>query len=400
MLLATLLWACLWDSDTIRAEAKGIPEVVQIIAGRFERNPPLYYEMRLARAAARISAEPDDLEAYDDAGVSADRLGRGDEAIAWMERKAERLDAMKKAGIDAARVKDHGYRYLANIGTFYVHRWVRAGADRENLADAERARDLIREAIALNPDAHFGREKYQLMAIEWLIAPPPEHEGWPPLMVPLAELRRDPGGAVKGLTGLVALGNAWESVDVFAALMQALILYDGRSVLADLARLRAEQLIDEGRRSFHPLGPDDPRELRRRLPSSPSMSRRYQDEALASRFRALRAEADSWQAARTAFMIERLQVGRHPDTDPNFWDGYLDAGPPDLDEPDEEGTNAARIAPFQRLLERSPVVIAIGSSMVAALGAIILVVARRLRDGRPRKKAVVSARELAHRWEP
>src|SRR5262245_54257239 len=81
------LWACLWDRDTLAAEARGIPDIIQVITGRFERNPPLYYEMRLKRATARIADHPDDLEAYDDAGVACDRLGLGDEAIGWMEKK-------------------------------------------------------------------------------------------------------------------------------------------------------------------------------------------------------------------------------------------------------------------------------------------------------------------------
>ena len=48
--------ACLWDTDTLSAEAKGIPDIVQVITGRFERNPPLYYELRLKRATAAIEA--------------------------------------------------------------------------------------------------------------------------------------------------------------------------------------------------------------------------------------------------------------------------------------------------------------------------------------------------------
>src|SRR3954467_13072739 len=118
--------ACLWDRDTPADEAKGMPEVIAVLAGRFERNPPLFYEMRLARVTAYLQSHPEDLAAYDDAGVACDRLGRGDEAIAWMEKKREQLDRL-----DASRpeVKEQWYRYHANLGTFLVHRWVRQGAD-------------------------------------------------------------------------------------------------------------------------------------------------------------------------------------------------------------------------------------------------------------------------------
>lgn len=44
----------------------------------------------------------------------------------------------------------------------------------------------------------------------------------------------------------------------------------------------------------------------------------------------LRAEADAWHAKRTAFMNERLEQGRHPDTDPHFWDIYHTRPAPEL----------------------------------------------------------------------
>ncbi len=44
----------------------------------------------------------------------------------------------------------------------------------------------------------------------------------------------------------------------------------------------------------------------------------------------LRAEADAWHAKRDAFMNERLEQGRHPDTDPHFWDGYAERPAPEL----------------------------------------------------------------------
>ena len=116
--------ACIWDRDTPVDEARGLPEVVAVLTGRFDRNPPLFYEMRLERVTDHLQSHPEDLAAYDDAGVACDRLGRGDEAISWMEKKRAQLD-----GLDASRpeVKEQLYRYHANLGTFLVHRWVRQG---------------------------------------------------------------------------------------------------------------------------------------------------------------------------------------------------------------------------------------------------------------------------------
>src|SRR5207302_2021587 len=126
--------ACLWDRDTLAMEAKKFPEVLQVIMGRFERNPPLYYEMRLKRVAETIARDPVNLDAYDDAGVACDRLGRDDEAIQWMEKKRAQLD--KGAGTPDAR-REHRYRYLANVGTFWAHRWFRKGADRKKIKELE-----------------------------------------------------------------------------------------------------------------------------------------------------------------------------------------------------------------------------------------------------------------------
>ena len=151
--------ACLWDRDTPANEAKRMPEVVAVLTGRFERNPPLFYRIRLARVTAQLQSHPEDLAGYDDAGVACDRLGHGDEAISWMEKKRAQLEKL-----DASRpeMKEQRYRYHANLGTFLVHRWVRQGADRSKIDEVKAARDEIAKALQINPNAQFGREKYQL----------------------------------------------------------------------------------------------------------------------------------------------------------------------------------------------------------------------------------------------
>src|SRR5687768_10957039 len=115
LLIPATLLACMWDRDTLAKEARGLPGMTAIITGRFERNPPLYYEMRLKRVAEEIRVNPFSFAAYDDAAVACDRLGRHDEAIAWMEKKRARLD---KADASDPAVKDHWYRYYANVGTY------------------------------------------------------------------------------------------------------------------------------------------------------------------------------------------------------------------------------------------------------------------------------------------
>jgi len=49
---------CLWDYDTLRYEAQGMPSTIEAITGRFDRFPPLYYEMRLERVSAELESDP------------------------------------------------------------------------------------------------------------------------------------------------------------------------------------------------------------------------------------------------------------------------------------------------------------------------------------------------------
>jgi hypothetical protein len=365
--------ACLWDRDTPANEAKGMPEVVAVLVGRFERNPPLFYEMRLARVTAYLQSHPDDLAAYDDAGVACDRLGRGNEAIAWMEKKRAQLEKL-----DASRpeVKEQRYRFHANLGTFLVHRWARQGADRTKIDEVKAARDEIAKALEINPNAHFGREKYQLRTLEWIVDPPkvegsqslPNLLGWS--FDDIYGQETDPkeaDDAVRGLAGLVVLGNAWESVDIFHALNVALQRDSmghergregGRNTLAYLAWLRCRELVDAGKGSMLPDSPKG--EGLKSLLRRPDFVKA--DALLDPAFLELRAEANAWHTARTAFITRRLNEGRHPDTDPRFWDGYTEQPAPGLPTKSvPDGYNAWRASRQQMAL-----LVVIGVPVLAA----------------------------------
>ncbi|MCX5659303.1 MAG: hypothetical protein NTW19_06215 [Planctomycetota bacterium] len=390
-LLAALLFparagACLWDRDTLAHEAQGQDEVVNAVVGWFDRNPPLYYEMRIKLASAAIEKNPGDLGAYDDAAVACDRIGRGDEALEWMERKSRRLDALDA---NDPAVRDHRYRFLANTGTFWVHRWARNGADRGKLAEVEKARDYIARAIELNPNAHFGREKYQLKFLEWIIAPPnasaqtqpagdetsptAQHEAGAATTAPasgpaiysldciglvraivgtktelgtrpdvpwfaLVRVRQEGKGSLadlgygdadKGLAGLVTLGNAWESVDAFTSLWLVMAAQQ-RWTLCVLAQARIDALLDAGKGT---LSPDfATRDALREYLQHHAFRGVPIEEEYISRIRTYytqaSAAAQARHEARQAFMMTRLEAGRHPDTDPHFWDGYREPSRP------------------------------------------------------------------------
>lgn len=323
--------ACIWDSDTLAAEAEGLPGVLDILTGRFDRMPPAYFEARLARAEKAVAADPADLGAHDDAGVACDRLGRHDDALRWMERKDERLRAMG----DAAP-REHRYRLLANRGTFRAHRWFAAGADRARADELRAARDEIAAAIEIEPNAHFGRERYQLAAMTFFADPPaaPDDRGSSEARdflglerLGLHAQRENArladagfGDAIQGLCGLVVLGAAWESIDVFHAIANAAQV-DGRSSVAYVARLRIDELLGAGRRSFDPSLPADADALRRLIVSNRLL---MEDRAAAIRtwYADARAGADRWVAARRSFAEERLREGRAPDNVPALWEGF------------------------------------------------------------------------------
>lgn len=334
LLLASLFcwivpgYSCAWDSDTLAAEAKGLPDVVQIITGRFERNPPLYYQMRLQRVTQTLKKQPDRFELYDDAGVACDRLGRGKQAIAWMNRKRARLD---KRGFNKA-TKEHWYRYHANLGTFLAHDWLRAGANRKNIKAMQQGRDHIKRAIQINPNAHFGREKYQLMAMQWMLRNPVVN--WIdelPSFFEVGDEDEESVKAAKGISGLIVLGGGWESIDVFQALHNALAVR--QAPIAYLAVARSQELARQGKQSLCLNAPRGKALVELLKPKAPPLML-YEDRypELQKQYDKLRAEAEEFHQRRTAYMRERLNAGRHPDTDATFWNEWHDAGPPIIDD--------------------------------------------------------------------
>lgn len=318
--------ACLWDRDTLAQEAAGAPHVVGILVGGFARNPARYYEMRLERASKEVAKDPDALEAYDDAAVACDRLKRADEAIEWMAKKHVALERLGKA---ARKGKpNHWYRYHANLGTFHAHRWLGNGADFASFDDLERARDLIRKAIDENPDAHFGREKYQLKAIEWLLTKPKAEQYSLPsfLGIPDEKLHATSDtdtlakmgmkDAVEGVAGLIALGAAWNSVDMTYALATALQA-DGKHVFALFAKFRLEELVEAGGKSLVSGAPEGSKLvelLSGHMVEDPAEVKEDYDR--------LRKAADAWHERRTAYVNERLDRGEHPDTHPAFFTAF------------------------------------------------------------------------------
>lgn len=305
-LAASISRGCLWDSDTIYDELAGKLNLQNAIAGRIARNPAKYYELRLRNVREKLKVNPNDAGSYDDAAVACDRLGRYDEAIRWMRLK-------RKRGFSGAATQ---YRTEANEGTMIFHRWLSRGRLNSELAEAKVGRDMIARAITLNPDAHFGRERVQLVAMNWVIAMVEQPLRKPHPLVDEFRLHRDIGWEKQqeGLIGLMALGNAWESVDVIDALNPRI---RGQSMQA-LITLRIRELEREGKRSL------TGKVLR---PEPPDSVGSVQLAIVVDNFRAMRKNANAFQARRQEFMISKLGKGQHPDTHPDFWHGYREIPP-------------------------------------------------------------------------
>ncbi len=136
--------ACLWDTDTIMQERSRFPTTLELMTGKFIRHAPGLYAWRVRDRQAKIAADPEDLSLVDDLAVAHDKLGDHAAAIAAMEGILDRAPRR--------------YETLANLGTFYIHD-----------GQLERGVEFIDRALEVNPDAHFGRERYQRWLAEYVL---------------------------------------------------------------------------------------------------------------------------------------------------------------------------------------------------------------------------------------
>lgn len=78
---AVLAPACLNDRDSLADEARKNRDLLTTLVGGFERNPPLYYEMRIERINKELAANPAQLPLYDDIAMAYDRIRKDDDAL-------------------------------------------------------------------------------------------------------------------------------------------------------------------------------------------------------------------------------------------------------------------------------------------------------------------------------
>lgn len=151
-----IAFACLWDHDTLKQERARFPSVLELITGKFLRHSKDFYEWRIKDRKQKLAEDPTNLAYHDDLAVAYQKTGQQALAI-------ETMLAKEKLSPDL-------YETHSNLGTFYIL----AG-------DFEKGLPYIDKALAINPDAHFGREKYQ----KWLVEYALEHRRDGRLLFPL-----------------------------------------------------------------------------------------------------------------------------------------------------------------------------------------------------------------------
>jgi tetratricopeptide (TPR) repeat protein len=140
---AAMSQACLWDSDTIASERARFPGVAEVMVGRFPRHSKEFYQWRLARVKAEIDKGAKEPALFDDLAVAQHKLGDHKAAIETMLAKE--------------KISPGIYETYSNLGTFYIY-----------TGDLDQALAFIDRALKINPNAHFGREKYQRWLVEWV----------------------------------------------------------------------------------------------------------------------------------------------------------------------------------------------------------------------------------------
>lgn len=230
--------ACLWDKDTLWMENQKFPMALELITGKFRRHSPHYYQWRRDECLKRITKDPKNLLLLDDLAVAYEKLGEHDEAIAVAKK--------------ALALAPERYETWANLGTFYIHK-----------RDFVTGLKYLKRAVTINPDAHFGRERYQIWLVEYVQLRMDEENR---IKLPMTEPRRfkfrdtftdylkeklkveklsdkERNKAVKGILGMMYFGN-FESPVLLEAL--AVLLYnteademDGPQQIAARALLKA-----------------------------------------------------------------------------------------------------------------------------------------------------------------
>ncbi|HLO97076.1 MAG TPA: hypothetical protein VK171_00660 [Fimbriimonas sp.] len=293
----SLAFACINDRDTLKFEQQNVnaleritaetnPEkrskavsdlALRAIAGRFERFPDKYYEMRISRLEAKGSLSAAE---FDDLAVAYDRIGKVDKAIQLiLKSKSLRKNP------------DDQYRFHANYGTFLVHKWFAQGAKSDQKPILKESIAEIQQALEINPKSHFGRESIQLALEKAWLNPDKEYDLFAKL---------DPQDVAVGASGIIMMGLGYELPDVYSVLANA--GWEPNSLPENAAKFRAQELIKADK------------------PALFSVNNGW--EEVRGEYLNLQADGKNVHESRLEYINQRLDRGEHPDTHPAFWEGW------------------------------------------------------------------------------
>lgn len=142
--------------------------VHDVVHERYPRHGEGYYRERERRAREKLAVlHPESetaLALTDDLAVALARTGQPDEAVALLRDKLKRQVAAGLTGKDL-------YSSYANLGEFLVagHLWAMLGGDAGARGRVEEGRAFLRKSLDVNPRAHFGREEWQIIAVDALL---------------------------------------------------------------------------------------------------------------------------------------------------------------------------------------------------------------------------------------
>jgi len=143
--------------------------VEDVLHERLAKHGTAYYQERVKRDRKKLDEAKRGSKPWfdhaDDLGVGLERLGRSAEGA---EILRDKLQEQQKAGLTGREL----YSTYANLGTFLIH-----DAFKGTMAGDETARqrfkeglELVRKSVEVNPQAHFGRERWQVAIAEFLLA--------------------------------------------------------------------------------------------------------------------------------------------------------------------------------------------------------------------------------------
>lgn len=297
--------ACYWDNESLMHERSRFPTALELMTGKFLRHTPEFYTWRVQDRLARIAREPDNLALVDDLAVGYDKLGQHAEAI---------TAALAILPRDPRR-----YETLANLGTFYLHS-----------GDFERGIEFIDRALEVNPDAHFGRERYQRWLAEYIVG---KRAADGSLTLPLFSSEphgfelflaakrgvahlgiEDSQAAVKGVLGMMRFGKHDSAIlcEALGDLLNAPTSKLDAKLLAARAYLMAAHATTDpvARASYS-------HQAKLALSGQQGFSERddVSIEGVKKALRSERAEADAWYAELAAREIEWIRDSPDPEAE-------------------------------------------------------------------------------------